>query len=360
MKAKNVCLLVAGTVVFSSFASMKLAAKDLESDTIKQEGGKQESKVELKEKTSKDRPHMDLAFCIDTTGSMQNEIDMVKTKVKDLVAKLCAGKPAPIVRVGLVAFRDRGDEYVTKIYPFTDDVDKFVKDISELKAFGGGDGPEAVNEALHASVRDLDWDKSNKTAKLLFLIGDATPKVYPDDYKWDDEAKFAVGHGIQINTIGCHGLENYGDGVQVFSEIAKLADGKFERLSYRQIVRDRRGEEKTLVTSGGTTYEVSSAARGDWKKGATELAKAGKAKSVNRAYLLSGGSASGGMTAVSGVSHARFAAAAPMSASAGAGMAGDSYYAAGGVSRKDSNLDSVMYDAAMKRASEKLKVNYSK
>ncbi len=67
-------------------------------------------------KQSADRPVLDLAFLIDTTGSMGGEIEMVKKKTKDLVAKLASGKPAPVVRVGLVAYRDRGDEYVTKVF----------------------------------------------------------------------------------------------------------------------------------------------------------------------------------------------------------------------------------------------------
>src|SRR5277367_4072258 len=100
---------------------------------------------------SKSRPHMDLAFCIDTTGSMQPEIDNVKAKVKSLVSKLGSGTPAPVIRVGLVAYRDRGDQYVTKVFPFTENIDDMVKDISQLQAAGGGDGPEAVNQGLHSA-----------------------------------------------------------------------------------------------------------------------------------------------------------------------------------------------------------------
>src|SRR5687767_3851086 len=96
MKARTLGLLAVGTLVLSTSAGMRLAAKDL--DTKPEPDG-----VIIEKK--KERPHMDLAFCIDTTGSMQGEIDMVKAKVKDLVAKLSTGKPAPIVRVGLVAFR---------------------------------------------------------------------------------------------------------------------------------------------------------------------------------------------------------------------------------------------------------------
>ena len=93
---------------------------------------------------SKAKPKIDLAFCIDTTGSMQGEIDVVKTKTKEIVAKLSGTKPIPEIRVGLVAYRDRGDTYVTKVFQFSGNVDQVVKDISSLQADGGGDEPEAV------------------------------------------------------------------------------------------------------------------------------------------------------------------------------------------------------------------------
>ena len=307
---------------------------------------------------------MDLAFCIDTTGSMQGEIDMVKSKVKDLVAKLSTGKPAPIVRVGLVAFRDRGDTYVTKVYPFSDDIDKFVGDISQLQADGGGDGPEAVNQALHASVNDLSWDKSNKTAKLLFLIGDAGPHFYPNDFKWEDEAKNAIAKGIQINTLACDGLQSTGDGgMEVFQQIAKLSDGQFENLAYRQIVKDETGKEKTIISSGGAAYEVAEAASREWKTGAKALSAAGKAKPMAASPMVAARSSAEYKAAgmyppmLAGATNGTIGgdASSDYAEGASAAPAGPGFFS---VNRKDSNLDSLMYDAAMKKARAKLNVSY--
>ncbi|HEY9792607.1 MAG TPA: vWA domain-containing protein [Candidatus Obscuribacterales bacterium] len=229
---------------------------------------------------AKARPHIDLAFCIDTTGSMQSEIDNVKAKTKEIVAKLAGGKPSPLIRVGLVAYRDRGDEYVTKVFPFTEDIDKMVKDISGLQANGGGDTPEAVNEALHSSVHDLAWSSDKKTLKLLFLIGDAGPKHYPNDYDWHAEAKQAIANGIEINTLGCQGLETSMptvEGVDVFKEIAHLADGKYEPLSYRHEIAEAGGKRATIVSSGGSLYKVAGGAGADWHAGAEKLAAEGRA-----------------------------------------------------------------------------------
>lgn len=361
---KGIGMLVATTLVLSCGAGMKLAAKDMEA---KNETELKTALPPVKEE-KKERPQMDLAFCIDTTGSMQGEIDMVKEKVKSLTAKLCTGKPAPIVRIGLVAFRDRGDTYVTKVYPFTDDVDSFVKDISSLEADGGGDEPEAVNEALHAAVHQLTWSRDNKTAKLLFLIGDAGPSTYANDYKWNEESSKAIAQGIQINTIGCDGLESSGtDGVDVFKKIAKLTDGQFEMLAYRTEVTNADGSSSTVIRSGGESYEVADAASRDWKKGAKALERAGMASRLSASTIARPMA----MPAPAGARYGRFAAgAAGAPGGGGAGgvmaeraMAADMMVTSRGASlksidRKENNLDEIMSGAALKKAKDKLNVDY--
>lgn len=312
------------------------------------------------------RPHMDLAFCIDTTGSMQGEIDMVKTKMKELVAKLAGGKPAPVIRVGLVAYRDRGDEYVTRVFPFSEDIDKVVKDISNLKADGGGDEPEAVNQGMHAAINDLKWDADNKTAKLLFLIGDAPPNQYPGDFKWQDESKKAIAHGIQINTIGCG---SFGPAASdVFKTIAKLADGKFEMLAYRREVVNSAGARETIISSGGESYKVRAGAAAEWKSGVAALSSkgmldkvsAGTAAAYAAAPALAGARATRGramMRMPMAPASASFASASDvfesgtLSAGGGGGMSG---------SRADNNLDEILLGAAKEKAAKSLKVDFKK
>ncbi|MCB9471282.1 MAG: VWA domain-containing protein [Candidatus Obscuribacterales bacterium] len=344
---KKIGILLAAGLVLTWFTCQKLSAKDIDNvpDPHKV--------VNQDKKSKKERPRMDLAFCIDTTGSMQAEIDMVKSKVKELVAQLAHGNPSPDIRVGMIAFRDRGDEYVTKTFKFTDDIDQFVKDIDDLKARGGGDGPEAVCQALHASVNDLEWDASKKTSKLLFLIGDAGPKVYKDDYKWEDESRKAIARGIQINTIGCEGLQSFPGprGMDVFKQIAKLADGQFELLAYKQVITRGDGKSATLVRAGGETYEMKAdIPSSEWTRGAKALMAEGKVRKV----------AAPSMSAVS--SRGVMPASAPM------GMA-DSFYESGSMARggapaqsfgrKTNNLDSVLIRAARKKAEKDLNVDYS-
>jgi len=275
---------------------------------------------------------------------------MVKAKVKSLVAKLATGKPAPIVRVGLVAYRDRGDDYVTKVYPFSDDIDKVVKDISDLKANGGGDMPEAVNQGLHAAVSDLKWDNDNHTAKLLFLIGDAPPHQYANDFNWRDESKKAIARGVQINTIGCGGLDD--TGTDVFKNIAKLADGKFDMLAYRTEVADASGKKSTYISSGGETYRVSDAAKLEWKDGAKALTAHGLAEKVAAPMAIGG---AGGGFAYGAASRSLARGKGLMGAPTAASMEADV-----SMDRRDNNLDEVLFGAAKAKAAKSLNVEYAR
>lgn len=322
------------------------------------------------------KPKIDLAFCIDTTGSMQSEIDVVKTKTKEIVAKLSGSKPSPEIRVGLVAYHDRGDDYVTKVFQFSGDVDQVVKDISSLQANGGGDEPEAVNEALHAAVHDLQWSADKKAVKLLFLIGDAGPKGYPGDYSWESESKKAISNGIQINTIACGNMSLRSTAHDVFEKIAKLSDGKSEFLTYKQDVVDARtGKHEMLVASGGKTYKLSKPSSYSWRSGADSLMAKGALAPVpshsTSAYMPSGSS---GYMAAAGASAdassgSALGMAAPMApsprvlgtmrrarASAPSASYGESF--GGSVSRAESNLDDIVLGATKEAAKKKANIEY--
>jgi hypothetical protein len=335
------------------------------------------------------KPHIDLAFCIDTTGSMSGEIENVKAKTKELVAKLAGGKPSPVIRVGLVAFRDHGDQYVTKVFPFSEDIDKVVKDISSLKADGGGDAPEAVNEALHTSLNGLKWSADKKTLKLLFLIGDAGPNTYKNDFDYRTEAKAAISQGIQINTLACQGLEGFPekDGVGVFKEIAKLADGRYESLAYHETVIGADGKKEDVIASGGKVYRMKSKSA-DWRAGTRALeakgdaevvtASAPMAPSAHRGLMMMkpGAMASGsGGAAMAGASYG-YAADSPAyvgvasrrggrafvrdyAAAEEGAPAGSVSMGASSISRKDNNLADVIFSATKAAAAKKLNVEFS-
>jgi Mg-chelatase subunit ChlD len=173
----------------------------------------------------KRRPKVEVVFCLDTTGSMGGLIEGAKAKIWSICNQIANGKPTPELKVGLVAYRDRGDVYVTKIFDLTDDLDTVHGHIKEFKAEGGGDLPESVNQALDDAVNKIKWSTDKKTLRIIFLVGDAPPHMdYPDDVKYPDTCKKACEKGIIINTVQCGADASC---TKVWKEIAVKSEGSF-------------------------------------------------------------------------------------------------------------------------------------
>ena len=122
---------------------------------------------------------IDLVLVIDTTDSMQSVLEDVKREVRAFIGDLQQMVPAS--RVAVVAYRDKGDEYVTKVLPLTSDLDKVYTTLMDYRADGGGDTPEDVRRALAEGVAQAGWAKDatqlQHTAQILFLVGDAPPHM---------------------------------------------------------------------------------------------------------------------------------------------------------------------------------------
>ena len=172
------------------------------------------------------RPTLEMAFVIDTTGSMGGLIDAAKQKVWSIVNDVMKSPIHPKVKVGLVAYRDHGDAYVTNVLPMTDDLDKVYSTLMDYRAEGGGDTPEDVRQAMSDGVHKVGWSqRSPALAQILFLVGDAPPH---DDYKNEPDCLTSTGEavraGIIVNTIECGGAE---DTKLAWQEIARRGEGQF-------------------------------------------------------------------------------------------------------------------------------------
>ena len=222
------------------------------------------------------RPRIDVVFAIDTTGSMGDEIDVVKQRLHTMVSEISSGQPKPDVRFGMVAFRDRGDDYVIRPVSLSRDVNSFARHIHALQADGGGDEPEDVAEALSYAVDRMNWDQDRRVARLVFLIGDAGPKQYPGQPSMQTLASRARQQRIKITAIGCSGLAS--DAELSFRTVAQGTGGGFDFLTYRQVVARADGSRTTVLTRAGETYEAAGVVDdSEWKKGADALAKRGVA-----------------------------------------------------------------------------------
>ena len=177
-----------------------------------------------------EKPTIEVVFVLDATGSMTNLIEGAKRKIWDIANKIMTGDPVPEVKIGLVVYRDRGDEFVVKQYDLTDDIDAIYNKLIAVQAQGGGDFQEDVNMALAYAVDSINWSDDGNTLKMIFLVGDADPHMdYNDERHYPDICKQAISQDIIINALRCGNNTNT---EQVWQEIAHLAEGYYTTIDY--------------------------------------------------------------------------------------------------------------------------------
>jgi len=183
-------------------------------------------------------PRLEVAFVLDTTGSMAGLIDGAKRTIWTIARQIGEGRPRPDLRIALVAYRDLGDAYVTRVFDFTGDMDTVYQNLMSFQAGGGGDTPEHVSRALSDAVHAVSWT-GGQAVKVIFLVGDAPPHLdYQDGFDYRRHVVEARQRGIAIETIQCGGDPQTD---RFWREIAAQGDGHYARI-------DAQGGMPALVT----------------------------------------------------------------------------------------------------------------
>src|SRR5450631_2797424 len=171
------------------------------------------------------KPVVEVAFVLDTTGSMGGLIEGAKRKIWSIATAIVDANPDAEIRMGLVAYRDIGDDYVTKKFELTTDIQDLYANLLELKARGGGDWPESVNEALEVGVTKLKWTQGSEICRILFLVGDAPPHMdYAQDTKYPEVLRMARDRGIIVNAVQAGSAR---DTERVWRDIAQQGGGQY-------------------------------------------------------------------------------------------------------------------------------------
>jgi Mg-chelatase subunit ChlD len=205
---------------------------------------------------------VELVFVLDTTGSMGGLLEGAKTKIWGIVNGIMQSQGAQHnmqVRVALVGYRDRGDAYVTKVTPLTDNLDDVYAQLMSFRAQGGGDTPEDVRTAMLHGLEKVEWSQpAANISQILFLVGDAPPH---DDYSEIQDtvtsSKKARQRGIIINTIQCGTMQ---ETVAPWRNIAQYGGGEYFAI-----------EQNGGVTAIATPYDTELSQLGE-KIGHTYLA----------------------------------------------------------------------------------------
>jgi Mg-chelatase subunit ChlD len=198
------------------------------------------------------RAQLDLVFLIDATGSMDDEIAKLKTTLRTIADQVAKLPSRPDTCFGLVAYRDRTDDFLVRRHDFTNDLNAFQGVLDRLQAAGGGDYPEAMNEALNETVHKLSW-RGNGTTRLVVLLADAPPHLDYGGPQYDDDMVAALGKGIKVFSVGASGLDKQGEYIQ--RQIAQYTGGRFVFLTYKEAANPASGAGTQTVHDVGN-YSV--------------------------------------------------------------------------------------------------------
>lgn len=207
---------------------------------------------------------VEVVFALDTTGSMSGLIEGAKRKIWSIVSTISTAQPAPQVRIGFVAYRDKGDAYVTQVHDLTDDLDQAFATLGTFAADGGGDTPEHVNKALSDSVKRIRWSDARQYGgslyQVIFLVGDAPPH---DDYKDGPSGaasiRAAARRGITLNAIQCGDMA---ETTPVWRRFASLGTGQYFAIAQSGGMETIATPYDTPIARASDIFEATTLARG--------------------------------------------------------------------------------------------------
>ena len=163
---------------------------------------------------------------LDTTGSMGPLIEGAKRKIWSIATAIVDANPDAEIRMGLVAYRDIGDEYVTKTFNLTTDIQDLYAKLLELQ---GARRRRLARERQRGAARSASPScpgrKAPEICRIMFLVGDAPPHMdYAQDTKYPEVMRMARDRGIIVNAVQAGGAR---DTERVWREIAQRGDGRY-------------------------------------------------------------------------------------------------------------------------------------
>ena len=221
---------LAGPAADAAVLGVAVRKGDLQARAVLTRGQAQAVQVRLDGRAPLARPRLDLVFLVDATGSMDDEIAKLKDSMQAMARQIAQLPGRPDICYGLVAYRDHGDAFVTRTHALTHRLDAFRQVLGEVEAGGGGDTPEALDEALGEAVHGLAWRRD--AVRLVVLVADAP--AHADRHggpRYDVDMQAALAKGIKLLPVGASGLDPSGE--YVFRQLAQYTAGRFVFLTYR-------------------------------------------------------------------------------------------------------------------------------
>jgi len=197
------------------------------------------------------KPLVQMAILLDTSGSMSGLIDQARTELWAIVNEFIFANrngQQPELHVALYEYGKSSlaqkDGYIRQIVPFTTDLDKVSEELFALKTNGGS---EYCGWVIGEATEELKWSSKPEDLKVIFIAGNEPFTQGPIDYR--QTCKDAISKGIVVNTIHC-GSE--GDGVNgKWKDGAVLADGKYLNINQnRKTIHIAAPQDKEITELG--------------------------------------------------------------------------------------------------------------
>jgi hypothetical protein len=192
---------------------------------------------------------VDLAICLDTSGSMSGLINAAKQKLWAVVNELALAEPTPKLRVALLTFGNDGHQaengWVRIDSDLTDDLDLISQKLFALTTNGG---TEYVGRVLNYAEQ-LSWHPSDDAMKLIVVAGNESADQ-DQEVPFPGVCKTLITRGIMINSIYCGpATDAIAPG---WAEVARLADGQFASIDqdHGTIVVESPFDEQLATLSG--------------------------------------------------------------------------------------------------------------
>lgn len=164
---------------------------------------------------------LDLLLTIDATGSMGDEMQYLQVELDAIVSRVEASNPGVDIRHSLIVYRDKGDDYVVRDFPFTDDIEAFKLSLETQKANGGGDMPEAMHVAMKAGL-NMKW--RDDALKVNLLVADAPPHNEDIMETWN-AGQISRERGIHIVPIAGSGADKTAE--FLMRGMAQITQGRY-------------------------------------------------------------------------------------------------------------------------------------
>lgn len=199
-------------------------------------------------------PAVDLAICLDISGSMNGLIHAARQNLWAVVNQLAAVKPTPKLRVALLTYGCNGHPpasgWVKVESGLTDDLDLISKLLFAQTTNGG---EEYVARVVQTALEQLQWSAERATLKILFVCGN---EGADQDKQVDFRAtsKAAIARGVIVNSIYCG---NPADALApLWREVATLADGQFAAIDHNQNLAIQTPFDEQLVKLSAAINET--------------------------------------------------------------------------------------------------------